>query len=500
MIRPYRPGDDVRHIDWNVTARMREPHVRVHVGERAMTAWLLLDVSASMTFGTADRRKADVAEGVALAIGHVATRRGNRLGVVAIGGGEPRIMRPRQGRLGLLALLAELRTEPEADGSGATALGDAARRTAALARNRGLVVVVSDFRGDARLGGAAARAARPPRRARRRDPRPARARAAAGRRPLGHRSRDRPPAERQHQPPRRAQALRQGGRRRARGGRRGAAARRRRAPRAVHRGRLAARARRAPAALGDADARGGEGARHDLPRARRPASASRCCRSRPPPTRSCSAAAARDAARFGNPALLPEPRHRAPGLAPAPAAVAAAARARRADRRARAAAAHRRGAAAPGDGDDGHRRLGLDAGHRRRARPPVGRRRGRPRARRQAARQAAPRARLVLRLRRADRPAHHRARSRSRTRSTGWWPTAAPRWATRCARGIESARTPVPNEDGSGSRRLPAVIVLLSDGKNTSGNRRRSTSRARRRRCTSRSTRSRSAPRAARSS
>ena len=127
MIRPYRPGDDVRHIDWNVTARMREPHVRVHVGERAMTAWLLLDVSASMTFGTADRRKADVAEGVALAIGHVATRRGNRLGVVAIGGGEPRIMRPRQGRLGLLALLAELRTEPEADGAGATALGDAAR-------------------------------------------------------------------------------------------------------------------------------------------------------------------------------------------------------------------------------------------------------------------------------------------------------------------------------------------------------------------------------------
>ena len=90
----------MRHIDWNVTARMREPHVRVHVGERAMTAWLLLDVSASMTFGTADRRKADVAEGVALAIGHVATRRGNRLGVVALGGGEPRVLRPRQGRLG----------------------------------------------------------------------------------------------------------------------------------------------------------------------------------------------------------------------------------------------------------------------------------------------------------------------------------------------------------------------------------------------------------------
>ena len=141
LIRPYRPGDDVRHIDWNVTARMREPHVRVHVGERAMTAWLLLDVSASMTFGTADRRKADVAEGVALAIGHVATRRGNRLGVVALGGGEPRVLRPRQGRLGLLGLLAELRAEPEADLVGATSLGMAAQRTAALARNRGLIAV-----------------------------------------------------------------------------------------------------------------------------------------------------------------------------------------------------------------------------------------------------------------------------------------------------------------------------------------------------------------------
>jgi uncharacterized protein (DUF58 family) len=147
LIRPYQPGDDVRYIDWNVTARLREPHVRVHVGERAMTAWLMLDVSPSMSFGTALRRKADVAEGVSLAVGHVATRRGNRLGVVAFGAGEPRVLRPRQGRLGLLGLLAQLRAEPGADGSGATSLGDATSRLAALARARGLVVVVSDFRG-----------------------------------------------------------------------------------------------------------------------------------------------------------------------------------------------------------------------------------------------------------------------------------------------------------------------------------------------------------------
>ena len=149
MIRPYRPSDDVRYMDWNVTARLREPHVRVHVGERALTAWLLMDVSASMTFGTADRRKADVAEGVALAVGHVSTRRGNRLGVMAFGEAETRVLKPRQGRLGLLGLLAELGREPGADGAGSTSIGGAVTQVAALARARGLIVVVSDFRGPA---------------------------------------------------------------------------------------------------------------------------------------------------------------------------------------------------------------------------------------------------------------------------------------------------------------------------------------------------------------
>ena len=137
MIRPYFPGDDVRHIDWNATARLREPHVRVHVGERALTTWLVLDVSASMAFGTADRRKADVAEGVALAVGHVATRRGNRLGVLAFGGGDPRVLRPRQGRLGLLGLLAELRRE-SGEGAGRDVAGRrAVRRRRASAASAG---------------------------------------------------------------------------------------------------------------------------------------------------------------------------------------------------------------------------------------------------------------------------------------------------------------------------------------------------------------------------
>jgi uncharacterized protein (DUF58 family) len=147
-IRPYFPGDDVRHIDWNVTARMQSPHVRVHNAERALTSWLVLDVSASMAFGTADRRKVDVAEGVCVAVGHVTTRRGNRLGVVAFGGGEPRVMRPRMGRLGLLALLAELRRGDEDEGAGRASLGTVLNTTASLGRQRGMIVIVSDFRGE----------------------------------------------------------------------------------------------------------------------------------------------------------------------------------------------------------------------------------------------------------------------------------------------------------------------------------------------------------------
>jgi uncharacterized protein (DUF58 family) len=150
QVRPYQPGDDVRRMDWNVTARTTIPHVRVHVPERALTTWLLLDVSPSMTFGTALRRKADVAEGVAIAVGHLATQRGNRLGIVTFGGVKDRRVPPTVGRDGLLAtlLVAQEEPPPVADGSAvASSLSAALRFVAATARRGGLVVVVSDFRG-----------------------------------------------------------------------------------------------------------------------------------------------------------------------------------------------------------------------------------------------------------------------------------------------------------------------------------------------------------------
>ncbi len=150
QVRPYQPGDDVRLIDWNATARMVEPHVRLHVAERALTTWLMFDASPSMGFGTALRRKADVAEGVVLAVGHVASRRGNRLGLLTYGHTDPLFVPPRQGRLGLVGVLLQLREvtgrdleQPQVPDDLSEALSRARRH----ARERSLVVIVSDLRG-----------------------------------------------------------------------------------------------------------------------------------------------------------------------------------------------------------------------------------------------------------------------------------------------------------------------------------------------------------------
>ncbi|MGZ4412224.1 MAG: DUF58 domain-containing protein, partial [Gaiellaceae bacterium] len=96
---------------------------------------------------TADRRKMDVAEGVAIAVGHIATRRGNRVGMITFGGPSPRTIPPRQGRVGLLGLMATLRSQEEPAREHGS-LVQALRRAGAAARQNALVVVVSDFRGE----------------------------------------------------------------------------------------------------------------------------------------------------------------------------------------------------------------------------------------------------------------------------------------------------------------------------------------------------------------
>jgi len=156
--RQYQPGDDVRRIDWNVTARTQETHVREQIADRDLEAWLVVDTSAAMRFGTVRADKASVALSAAGAVGFLTARNQNRLGAVLVTGPDLRVIPPRGGRLQVQAILRAIATAPSAEGRGHAALGAGVDRVGALGRRRGFVAVVSDFRGDswhdplARLG------------------------------------------------------------------------------------------------------------------------------------------------------------------------------------------------------------------------------------------------------------------------------------------------------------------------------------------------------------
>lgn len=147
--RVYRPGDDVRRMDWNLTARTTVPHVRQTIIDRELETWLLVDGSASLDFGTADCEKRDLALFAASAVGFLTARQGNRLGTMLATPTGTITRPPRSGRAPLLARLHELASyrAPEATAVDAppanlAASMDGLRR---VARRRGLVVVVSDF-------------------------------------------------------------------------------------------------------------------------------------------------------------------------------------------------------------------------------------------------------------------------------------------------------------------------------------------------------------------
>ncbi len=147
QLRPYEFGDDVRHIDPSASARTGQPHVRLHVPERALTTWIVLDISPSMAFGSARRLKADVGEGVALAFGRLGVRRAGSVAMLTFGAAGVRVLPPRGSRPGMVALRRMLSDGVARDGAGDPgALGDALRRAGRLARQPGLVVVISDFR------------------------------------------------------------------------------------------------------------------------------------------------------------------------------------------------------------------------------------------------------------------------------------------------------------------------------------------------------------------
>jgi uncharacterized protein (DUF58 family) len=170
-VREYAPGDDLRRIDWNVTARMDTPHVREYLEDRDVTAWLLLDRSPSMGFGPVDRRKHVVLTEVAATLAQLLARGGNRVGAVLFDADVERTVPPGHGRNQVLRIVKHLLDPPPdpADPKAPTNPKNAAnpkdaarpkgvaaerrptdlsvplRAALGLLRRRSLVILVSDF-------------------------------------------------------------------------------------------------------------------------------------------------------------------------------------------------------------------------------------------------------------------------------------------------------------------------------------------------------------------
>jgi uncharacterized protein (DUF58 family) len=143
--RGYQPGDDVRRIDWNVTARLQETHVRETIADRELETWVCVDQSASLDFGTAQMEKRDLAIAATAAVGLLTAKIGNRFGAVLVRDGGITQMPARQGRDHLMAVLHRLQTAPRADAGGRAELATGIRRLSLPAHRRGLAVVISDL-------------------------------------------------------------------------------------------------------------------------------------------------------------------------------------------------------------------------------------------------------------------------------------------------------------------------------------------------------------------
>ncbi|MFI5775682.1 DUF58 domain-containing protein [Nocardia sp. NPDC051570] len=146
--RLYQPGDDVRQMDWSVTARTTHPHVRQMIADRELETWLVVDLSASLDFGTALCEKRDLAVAAAAAVTHLTGGGGNRIGAVIANGERLYRIPARSGRIHAQSMLRAIATTPHAaDGVRGDLRGaiEALRRPQ---RKRGLAVVISDFLGD----------------------------------------------------------------------------------------------------------------------------------------------------------------------------------------------------------------------------------------------------------------------------------------------------------------------------------------------------------------
>ncbi len=144
-LREYQYGDDVRHIDWNVTARMSTPYVRQFHEDREVSAWFLLDLSPSLDFGSGDVRKRGVSADFVAVLARLLTRSGNRVGAMFYGDAVDAVIPPRSGRAQVLHILHRMLSRPQREASGETDLRVFLQSAFRFIPRRSLVFVMSDF-------------------------------------------------------------------------------------------------------------------------------------------------------------------------------------------------------------------------------------------------------------------------------------------------------------------------------------------------------------------
>jgi uncharacterized protein (DUF58 family) len=144
-LREYQYHDDVRYIDWNVTARLSTPYVREYHEDREVTAWFLLDLSPSVDFGSQEVKKRAVSIDFVTLLARLLTRHGNRVGAIFYGERMDNVIPPRTGRRHVLHILSRMMSRPELPRSGATNLGDFLQAASDIVKRRSLVFLISDF-------------------------------------------------------------------------------------------------------------------------------------------------------------------------------------------------------------------------------------------------------------------------------------------------------------------------------------------------------------------
>jgi uncharacterized protein (DUF58 family) len=144
-LREYQYGDDVRHIDWNVTARLQTPYVREFHEDREITAWFLVDLSGSIDFGSRETKKQAVATQFVALLARLLTRRGNRVGALLYGSSVDTVIPARSGRRQVLQILHRMQSRPALPATGETKLAELLFAGANAMSRRSVVFVVSDF-------------------------------------------------------------------------------------------------------------------------------------------------------------------------------------------------------------------------------------------------------------------------------------------------------------------------------------------------------------------